>query len=164
MDLPQCWNHYLKAQQLLEQGHWPEAQYLYDQVLPQLPIHIQAAIADENTKPCQFVCMITTYRDAAVSQSQILNRMGQYQAAFDCLNRAYALFQFLTIERCELINSLEHLIAKSNHDLLNHIGAFCCSQRSASWMFEYELLQKAQHYFDTLRGAQPMSTPVALVN
>ncbi|WP_114767598.1 hypothetical protein [Vibrio rhodolitus] len=164
MDLNQCWNHYLKAEQLLEQGHWPEAQYLYDQVLHHMPTHIQSAVETTKTKPCQFVCLITGYRDAAVSQSQILNRMGQYQAAFDCLNQAYALLQFLSLENNDLIRTTNNLVTKASDDLLQHIGAFCSSQRSANWMFEYELLQKAQHYFDNLKLAQNLSTRVQVLN
>ncbi|MGF1908380.1 hypothetical protein L4C38_02945 [Vibrio kasasachensis] len=164
MDLQQCWSHYLKAEQLLEQGHWPEAQYLYDQVLSHLPTHIHEAVASLQTKPCQFVCLIIGYRDAAVSQSQILNRMGRYQAAFDCLNQAYALLQFLSIEQCELVNSTGHQISKASDDLLKHIGAFCSSQRNANWMFEFELLQKAQHYFDTLKYAQQIPTRTHVIN
>lgn len=164
MDLNQCWSHYQKAEQLLEQGHWPEAQYLYDQVLSHMPTHIQNAAECSQTKPCQFVCLITGYRDATVSQSQILNRMGQYQAAFDCLNQAHALLQFLSIEQGDLIRATEHLITKASDDLLHHIGAFCSSQRNASWMFEYELLQKAQHYFDNLKFAQYNSTRTHVIN
>jgi len=162
MELEQCWNHYRKAEQLLEQGHWSEAQFLYDQVLVHMPSHIHDAVFNDDTKPCQFVCLITVYRDAAVSQSQILNRVGQYQAAFNCLNQAYGLLQFISIEQCEIVNATEHLLSQSSNDLLNHIGAFCSSQRSAHWMFEFELLQKAQHYFDTLKCAQqmPFQTPV----
>lgn len=37
MDLERCWMHYLKAEQLMDQGHWPEAQRLYGDVLSSLP-------------------------------------------------------------------------------------------------------------------------------
>ncbi|OLQ86384.1 hypothetical protein BIY22_12110 [Vibrio panuliri] len=164
MDLKQCWNHYLKAEQLLEQGHWPEAQYLYDLVLSNMPTHIQESANNSATKPCQFVCLVSGYRDAAVSQSQILNKMGQYQAAFDCLNHAHALLQFLSIEQNDLVRATEHLITKASDDLLRHIGAFCSSQRNASWMFEFELLQKAQHYFDTLKCSQQTLTRTHVMN
>ena len=32
MEIERCWMHYLKAEQLMEQGHWPEAQRLYGDV------------------------------------------------------------------------------------------------------------------------------------
>ncbi len=43
MEIERCWMHYLKAEQLMEQGHWPEAQRLYGDVLNSLPHHIQDA-------------------------------------------------------------------------------------------------------------------------
>lgn len=40
MNIEQCWMRYLKAEQLMEQGHWPEAHRLYEDVLNHLPSHI----------------------------------------------------------------------------------------------------------------------------
>lgn len=151
MDLQQCWTHYLKAQQLLEQGHWPEAHYLYEIVLTHLPSHLQNALGSEDTKPCQFRCLITGLRDAAVSQSEILNKMGQHQQAFDLLNQTYAHLQFVSIESFELVYATQHIIQIQCEDLLRHIGAFCSAQRSAQWMLEFEHVQRAHHYFSTLK-------------
>ncbi|UUM32856.1 hypothetical protein [Vibrio japonicus] len=151
MDLQQCWTHYLKAEQLLEQGHWPEAYYLYDQVLCHLPSHIQSAIESDDTKPCQFSCLLTGLRDAAVSQSEILNKMGQHHKAFDLLNQSYALLQFLSIESSELVYATHHILDKNSEELLQHMGAFCTAQRNAQWMLEFEQVQKAHHHFATLK-------------
>ncbi|AIS57297.1 hypothetical protein ABF162_18100 [Vibrio coralliilyticus] len=152
MDLQQCWTHYLKAEQLLEQGHWPEAHYLYDQVLHHLPTHIQSALSDDQTKPCQFSCLLTGLRDAAVSQSEILNKMGQHQNAFDLLNQSYALLQFMSIESAELVQATHHVLDKNCEDLLRHMGAFCSAQRNAQWMLEFEQVQKAHHHFSALKS------------
>lgn len=113
MDLQQCWTHYLKAEQLLEQGHWPEAHYLYDQVLCHLPTHIQSALDCKDTKPCQFSCLLTGLRDAAVSQSEILNKLGQHDRAFELLNQSYALLQFLSIESADLVKATYHILDKT---------------------------------------------------
>lgn len=39
MNIEACWNRFLKAEQLVEQGHWPEAYHLFDEVLQHLPHH-----------------------------------------------------------------------------------------------------------------------------
>ncbi|WP_335928773.1 hypothetical protein [Vibrio parahaemolyticus] len=54
MNIEQCWMRYLKAEQLMEQGHWPEAHRLYEDVLNHLPSHIHKALENDLTKPCQF--------------------------------------------------------------------------------------------------------------
>ncbi|MDA0149575.1 tetratricopeptide repeat protein [Vibrio sp. LaRot3] len=151
MDLQQCWTHYLKAEQLLEQGHWPEAHYLFEQVLSHMPEHVHAALNNKETKPCQFSCLVTGIRDASVSQSQILNRMGQHQEAFDTLNQTYALLQFISIEPSDLVRTTDHILRKHSEDLLRHMGAFCSAQRNAQWMLEFEQVQKAHHHFDSLK-------------
>lgn len=151
MDLQQCWAHYLKAEQLLDQGHWPEAYRLYEAVLAHLPSHLQQALLDSNTKPCQFKCLVTGLRDAAVSQSEILNKMGQHQQAFDLLNQTYAQLQFVSIESFELVQATQQTIHNRCEDLLRHMGAFCSAQRSAQWMLEFENVQKAHHYFTNLK-------------
>lgn len=66
MNIEACWNRFLKAEQLVEQGHWSEAYHLFDEVLQHLPHHIHAAIEDTQVKPCQFACRLTGYYDAAV--------------------------------------------------------------------------------------------------
>lgn len=151
MDLQQCWTHYLKAEQMLEQGHWPEAHYLYDQVLNHLPNHLQTALGDNSIKPCQFSCLVTGLRDAAVTQSELLNKMGQQQQAFELLNQTYAQLQFVSLETCELVSATHSTIEKHCDDLLRHMGAFCSAQRSAQWMLEFEQVQKAHHYFSNLK-------------
>lgn len=88
MEIERCWMHYLKAEQLMEQGHWPEAQRLYGDVLTSLPHHIQDAAYQSDIKPCQFACLLAGLRDASVAQSEILNRLGQHQQAFDTLNQS----------------------------------------------------------------------------
>ncbi|MBU2899015.1 hypothetical protein [Vibrio hepatarius] len=152
MDLQQCWTYYLKAEQLLEQGHWPEAHHLYDQVLTHLPSHIHSALNDNQTQPCQFGCLLRSLRDAAISQSEILNKMGQYQNAFDLLNQSYGLLQFMSIEPTELVEATHSILDKSCNDLLLHMGAFCSAQRNAQWMLEFELVQKAHHHFSALKS------------
>ncbi len=164
MDLQQCWAHYLKAEQLLEQGHWPEAHYLYEQVLNHMPGHIESALHCDETKPCQFVCLLTGLRDIAVSQSEILNRMGQYQCAFDVLNHAYGLLQFISIETVPLVRSVANILDKHSEDLMRHLGAFCSAQRNAEWMLEYEHVQKAHHHFATLKSFQPESHYSHVIN
>lgn len=164
MELQQCWAHYLKAEQLLEQGHWPEAHYLYDQVLNHLPGHLQSALSSTDTKPCQFSCLVTGLRDAAVSQSEILNKMGQQQEAFNLLNQTYAHLQFVSIETFDLVQATQHIIHKQCEDLLRHIGAFCNAQRSAQWMLEFEHVQKAHHYFSTLKQHNAVMESAHIIN
>lgn len=83
-----------KAEKLVNQGHWPEAHYLFEQVLAYLPQHLHYAAQSTQTKPCQLVCLISGLRDCAVYQSEILNTMGQQQGAYQVLNQSYALLQF----------------------------------------------------------------------
>lgn len=164
MDLQQCWTHYLKAEQLLEQGHWPEAHYLYEQVLSHLPSHLQSALQDGNTKPCQFSCLVTGLRDAAVSQSEILNKMGHYQQAFNLLNQTYAQLQFASIESIELVQATHQTLDRQCDDLYRLLGAFCGAQRSAQWMLEFEQVQKSHHYFTTLKAHQSAMDSAHTIN
>lgn len=164
MNLQQCWTTYLQAEKLLEQGHWPQAHYLFEDVLHHLPQHIQSATQDTNTKPCQMGCLIAGLRDAAVSQSEILNNMGQYQRAFDVLNQSYALLQFMSIEESELIASVSAVLEKHSNDLLRYIGAFCLAQRNATWQLEYEQVEKAHHYFTQLKCARERSYSPPVMN
>lgn len=164
MELQQCWSHYLKADQLLEQGHWPEAHYLFEQVLTHLPEHIHSALNNQETKPCQFTCLVTGIRDAAVAQSHILNRMGQYEQAFNTLNQTYALLQFVSLEGSDLIRTIGCILIKHCDDLLQHMAAFCSSQRNARWMLELETVQKAHHHFDALKQSYHGKQNTALIN
>ncbi|NOH96058.1 hypothetical protein [Vibrio sp. 99-70-13A1] len=152
MELEQCWMYYLKAEQLMEQGHWPEAQRLYHDVLSHLPNHIQEAAFESNIKPCQFACLLAGLRDASVAQSELLNRLGQQQQAFDTLNQSYALLQFISLENTSLIQRTHLLLEKQSEDLLNHLIAFCSAQRSSHWMLELEQIQRAHHHFGQLKS------------
>jgi hypothetical protein len=147
MDIEQCWMRYMKAGQLIQQGHWPEAHRLYEDVLNHLPNHIHSALENEQTKPCQFICLISGLRDASVAQSEILNRLGSQRAAFSALNQTYALFQFLQLESHDLIERLSHLLAQQSEDLLAHMAAFCTAQRNAEWMIELQHVTHAHEQF-----------------
>ncbi len=75
MNIEQCWMRFLKAQELMEQGHWPEAHHLFSEVLTYLPTHIQSAAHGCELKPCQLVCLLSGLRDASIMQSELYNRM-----------------------------------------------------------------------------------------
>ncbi|ASG05942.1 hypothetical protein EA004_10290 [Vibrio anguillarum] len=164
MDLQQCWTSYLKAEQLLAQGHWPQAHCLFEDVLHHMPSHIQSALNCEHTKPCQLVCLISGLCDAAVSQSEIFNHLGQHKQAFDVLNQSYALLQFTAIEPNALVNRLANVLTKQSDDLLKHMSAFCSAQRSATWMLEFEHVQKAHHYFNQLKRYNQVQAQVPSSN
>lgn len=161
MNIEQCWMHYIKAGQLMQQGHWPEAHRLYEDVLNHLPHHIHSALENDQTKPCQFVCLISGLRDASVAQSEILNKLGLRQDAFSALNQTYALFQFLQLEKHDLIERLASLLAQQSDDLLAHMAAFCSAQRNAKWMLELEHVTRAHEQFLLLQAmisAEPASS------
>ncbi|MGL4830685.1 MAG: hypothetical protein ACRCXG_15490 [Vibrio sp.] len=162
MDIQQCWDGFLQADRLLKQGHWPQAHYMLDDVLHFMPLHIQNAAYDDQTKPCQMAYMITGLQDAAIAQSAILNNMGQYQRAFDVLNQAYALLQFLSLEDIDLMRRLDSTLCQINEHLLLHLSAFCCAQRNAKWQLEYQQVEKAHFYFNQLRSPRSLS-PTSLV-
>ncbi len=165
MNIEQCWMRYLKAEQLMEQGHWPEAHRLYDDVLNNLPNHIHLALENAQTKPCQFVCLITGLRDASVTQSEILNKLGLQHDAFSILNQTYALFQFLQLESHELIERVGHLLGQQSEDLLAHMAAFCSAQRNAQWMIELEHVTRAHEQFLHLQAMSlAKSSPSHLYN
>lgn len=126
---------FLQAEQLLKQGHWSQAHYLLEDVLHYMPQHIHSAAHDEQTKPCQMACLITGLRDAAIAQSEIFNNIGQYQRAFDVLNQAYALLQFLSIEEIDSMRRLNTTLCQVSEYLLRHINAFCYAQLvpNGSW-------------------------------
>ena len=151
MDLQQCWTTYIKAEKLTGQGHWPEAHYLYDLVLSHLPSHIQDALLDDETKACQFSCLIRGLGDAAISQAEILNRMGQQRQAFELINQTYAQLQFLSIESFELVQMTLFVIQSQCEDLLRYLGTFCSAQRSAKWMLEFEHVQRSHYFFSNLQ-------------
>ncbi|MCF7480360.1 hypothetical protein L3V31_01235 [Vibrio sp. J1-1] len=152
MDIEQCWMHYMKAGQLIQQGHWPEAHRLYESVLNHLPNHIHSALENDQTKPCQFICLISGLRDASVAQSEILNRLGSQREAFSALNQTYALLQFLQLEDNDLIERLGHLLAQHSEDLLAHMVAFCSAQRNAEWMIELNHVTHAHEQFLQLQA------------
>lgn len=162
MDLKQCWSHYLKAKKYLAQDHRSEAYYLFDDVLRYLPAHLHQAVQDDQTQPCQLVCLIAGLKETAISQADILNNMGQPQQAYQVLNQTYALLQFLSIETIELIQLVAHVFDKHSHDLLEQINILCHSQRSALWQLEYANVEKAHRYFTQLKYYQglPCDTPV----
>ena len=164
MDLQQCWSSFLKAEELLKQGHWPQAHYLLEDVLHDLPGHIHQAASDHDTKPCQFACLIAGLRDTAVYQAEILNNMGQQHRAFEVLNQSYGLMQFLAIESSDLISSIAPVLEKQSEDLLKHMGAFCHAQRDAQWQLEYEQVERAHHYFTQLKRFNELQPSVAVMN
>lgn len=164
MDLNQCWSYYQKAEKLVNQGHWPEAHYLFEQVLAYLPQHLHYAAQSTQTKPCQLVCLISGLRDCAVYQSEILNTMGQQQGAYQVLNQSYALLQFLSIENSPLVRTVASVLDSNSHDLLEHINAFCHAQRAASWQLEYANIEKVHRYFTQLKHQQGQSTSATRLN
>jgi len=151
MNLKQCWSSYTKAEELLKSGHWPQAHYLFDDVLHNLPGHIEATANDPQAKPCQLVCLISGLHDAAIQQAEILNNMGQQKRAFNALNQAYGLLQFISIEKNDLITAVASVLDQHCTDLLLHLSTFCLAQRDASWQLEYQDIEKAHLYFSQLK-------------
>ncbi|KXO07985.1 hypothetical protein AKG98_2027 [Moritella sp. JT01] len=164
MELQQCWMRYLRAEELMEQGHWPEAHQLYGEVLDNLPMHIHQALENEHIKPCQFSCLLLGLRDATVAQSEILNQMGQQQRAFSTLNQSYALFQFISLETSDLVQRTMTLIDNKSEDILRHMGAFCHAQHDDQWMLQYEHIKKAHHHFAKLRVTSDSQHSTHLLN
>jgi hypothetical protein len=164
MELQQCWLRYLRAEELMEHGHWPEAHQLYDEVLSNLPAHIHQALDDKKLKPCQFSCLLLGLRDATVAQSEILNSIGQQQRAFTTLNQSYALFQFISLETSDLVQRTMTLIDNKSEDILRHMGAFCQAQRDTKWMLKYQDIQKAHHHFAKLRVTSDSHYSTHLLN
>lgn len=152
MNIEQCWSYYMKADELNKEGHWPEAHHLYNDVLNYLPGHIEAAVSSESTKPCQLMCLLNSYCDSTISQSEILNNLGQRKAAFDLLNQTYGYFQFLTLEPSSLVNRLCSELHNHSEELYRHISAFCIAQRSAEWMLELKTVEKTHHQFYLLQS------------
>lgn len=108
--------------------------------------------------------MLTGLYDAAIYQSIILNQMGKQESAFEVLNQAHATFQFLSIEDTQLVVATRELLDKQSDALLEQMGIFCTSQRNASWMLEFEYVQKAHHYFGNLKRHQDHIAASACVN
>ncbi|WP_295891462.1 hypothetical protein [uncultured Vibrio sp.] len=158
MDIQHCWRAYQKAELLLAQGHWPEAYHLFENVLHYIPSHINASIDKENIEPCQFVALVSTLRDTAISQSQVLIKMGRSQCAFHVLNQCYCQLQFISIEECNLVYKTLNILNKYSEDMVSQIGQFCASQRSAQWMLEMDTLQKSHHYFSQIKQATGKQT------
>lgn len=151
MELQQCWTRYVKAEELLQQGHWPEAQYLFKQVLDNLPSHVHKALEGEDTRPCQFVCLMAGVRDASISQSSILNSLGEQRQAFETLNQCYALMQFLSLEQTRLVEVTYSAIEENIELVLRHMEAFCASQHSQEWTHHFNEIQKAHYHFSALK-------------
>lgn len=164
MNLQQCWSSYTKAEELLKNGHWPQAHYLFDDVLQNLPSHIQTTANDPDAKPCQLVCLISGLHDAAIQQAEILNNMGQQQRAFEALNQAYGLLQFLSIENNDLITTISSVLDKHSTDLLLHLSAFCLAQRDANWQLVYQNIEKAHLYFTQLKRSYGLSLETPTLN
>jgi len=151
MKLEQCWLHYIKAEELIQQGHWPEAHYLYSDVLSHLPVHIQNAVNCERTRPCQLRCMLDGFRNACINQSEILNNLGRKEEAFTLLSHTYSYFQFLALESHVIVNTINPVLHNHSEDLFRYISAFCAAQRNADWMQELANVQKSHHHFHQLQ-------------
>ncbi|MGC9423538.1 hypothetical protein [Vibrio sp.] len=164
MELKPCWSHYLKAKQLMAQHHWPEAHYLLIDVLHHLPKHLYDAAQNAQTKPCQFICLMTGLKESAIYQSDILSKMGQDQYAYQAINQTYALLQFLSIETSPLIRSVANVINTLCNELLEHIHRFCHNQRSASWRIEYQNVEKTHRYFTQLKYHQGQPCDIPILN
>ncbi|MDG2609637.1 hypothetical protein P7M09_27815, partial [Vibrio parahaemolyticus] len=137
------------------------AHRLYEDVLNHLPNHIHSALENEQTKPCQFVCLVSGLRDASVAQSEILNKLGMQQEAFSALNQSYALLQFLQLESHDLIGRVSQMLSKHSEDLLAHMAAFCSAQRNAEWMIELDHVTRAHEqflYLQTMSSAETGAT------
>ncbi|MCY9852408.1 hypothetical protein [Vibrio mediterranei] len=145
MELQQCWSRFVNAEKLLKQGSWPEAKHLFSQVLDSLPSHVYHALECKQTRPCQFVFLVTGLRDASIYQSSILNSIGEPQQAFETLNRCYALLQFLSLEQTQLIKIVYAAIEESTDLVLSHMEAFCASQHSAEWTRKFNELSRSHH-------------------
>ncbi|WED23965.1 hypothetical protein L3Q72_22300 [Vibrio sp. JC009] len=162
MKIEQCWSHYLKAEELTQQGHWPEAHHLYNKVLIHLPDHIQSAVTCDSTKPCQLLCMLDGFRNASINQSEILNNLGQGDEAFALLNQAYCYIQFLALESNVLLKAIKPSLYRHGEELFRYITAFCTAQRSATWMLELENIQKAHNHFYQLQHQHVFEQPERL--
>ena len=160
VNLEQCWVRYLKAEELMAQGHWPEAHRLYDDVLSHLPGHISLALEHQGTKPCQFACLLGGLRDTSIANSEILNKQGAHQEAFQVLNQTYAFLQFLQLEQHELVERVRSVLSKQVEELYSHMAAFCRAQRNAQWMLEFNHVTRAHQKFSYLHsfgGSEPGS-------
>ncbi len=151
MDIEQCWMRFLKAEQLLDQGHWPEAHHLYKEVLDYLPDHLLAAVESGTLKPCQFLCLLNGLRESSVKQSEILNKLGQHREAFSTLNQCYALLQFLALEPGVFIQRVQGYLRQHSEDILAYLSAFCHAQHSEQWTMEYAQVQNAHQHFIQLQ-------------
>lgn len=150
VNLEQCWVRYLKAEELMAQGHWPEAHRLYDDVLNYLPGHIHVALEHEGTKPCQFACLLGGLRDTSLAYTEILNKLGSHHEAFHTLNQTYAFLQFLQLEKHDLIDRVRSVLSAQIEELYSHMAAFCSAQRNAQWMLEFSHVTRAHQKFSHL--------------
>ncbi|WP_047047121.1 hypothetical protein [Vibrio mexicanus] len=151
MDIQQCWSSYLKADQLLEQGYLNEAHQLYASVLEYLPTHIHNALDYEQLKPCQFQNLLVGARNCAIAQSEILNKLGKQEQAFEVIHQSYALMQFLSLESMPLVQACAEIIEANSCTLLRTMEAFCFAQRSAKWQLEFETIKQAHYQFARLK-------------
>ena len=164
MNLQDCWTNYLTAEQLLEDGHWSAAHQVFEKVLQHLPQHIQTALTDEDTRPCQFACLLKGLKDASISQSEILNHMGEHDAAFDLLNQSYALLQFIYLEPNLLVKHSTQSLETHSDDLLKHMTAFCAAHEESHWARELQQVQESHHHFRNLTQHRVMSVQSAALN
>lgn len=164
MDLTLCWNFYQKAEKLIHQGHWPEAYYLFEQVLAYLPQHVHDAATDQHMKPCQLACLIEGLTQCSLYQADILNNMGQQHQSYRLLNQSYALIQFLSLETSPIIASIANTLDQCSQSLLEQLQAFCHQQRSAEWQLEYVNIEKAHRYFTQLKRHPGQSIMTSLLN
>lgn len=164
MNLQDCWTNFLTAEQLLEDGHWSAAHQVFEKVLQHLPQHIQTALHDEETRPCQFACLLRGLKDATTSQSEILNHMGEHHAAFDLLNQSYALLQFIALEPNVLVKHSTQTLEKHSDDLLKHMTAFCAAHHDSHWAGELQKVEESHHHFRNLTQHRFVSAQSAALN
>ncbi|USD66923.1 hypothetical protein [Vibrio sp. SCSIO 43136] len=162
MDIEQCWLRYIEAEKMSNAGYWNEAYHLFNLVLPRFPEHIQAMQESGEAKPCKLLCMFDGYRSSAIYQSEILNKMGSTQEAFDLLNQTYSFFQFLSLEPSNHINPIASALEQHSDFLFRHIAAFCHAKRDASWSIELEHLHRAHQQFHLLKNHTPAEFSVTL--
>lgn len=165
MDLQQCWTKFLQAEQFMQQGHWSHAQYLFKEVLTDLPSHIEAALHDEDVKPCQFSCLLRGLKDASVFQSEILNKLGYHHQAYETLNTVYGQCQFWAMDDSEIISNVTNTLEECIDSLYSHLVAFFKSKKDEpEWLQHLEVLQRAHHNFGSLKATPYQMSTSRLVS
>ncbi len=155
MDFSSCWNKFLQAEQLQHQGYLYQASCLWQQVVEEMPEHVEHFI-QSGGKACMTENITHSWLDACNQLGKLKSAIHGPEAEYDYLQLAYSRVQ-LWLCMSELSPEFRSWLSTRLELLATALIAFCQNQNSELWQ------QKAQQQSDLhalfIHGRAPHFAP-----